>query len=96
MKIVTTCAFVLALAASAYADTDDKTTLVLENGSAVILVDGMTLRECNAAVELLGLRRVPQLTSSGVLLQTYNGAGYSSPTPTSRIVTAKCVRPSDK
>lgn len=101
MKRIAVILLAFAIAAPAYADTDDSMTLIIENDAgSVTQVPGMTQRECDAAKDLLSQRK-PRATgqiltlSSGTM--TWNGAAIPSSSPhTSALTTIKCMAPADK
>lgn len=82
----------------AHAATDDSATLLITgNTGAVLTVENMTQRECNAAVGLLSAR-----PSSSGNITVWGGSSISigpttsDPPKTPAVTSAKCVTPTAK
>lgn len=81
---------------SAHAATDDSATLlIIGNSGAVLTVENMTQRECNAAAGLLSLRPAASSTISGTS-GFYLGAASTDTPKTPAVTSAKCVTPTIK
>lgn len=98
MKIAAIYSIVALSIAPALASTDDSVSLLIIGSSgAVIAVDGMTQRECDAATSLLNNRDKNSIAPPGVQLWNgYNSLTLGDPPPpkTPSVASAKCMKAS--